>query len=118
MGSAERLPREERDRTPDPGAFPLPSPPGPRQIARGKGPRSGQGPLEALQVFPEGENRGRGARGMADIWGNARSPGRNASRATSDAVHSGPPPPRRAALAPAVHPPETLQCFLKSKHKT
>ena len=36
------------------------------------------------------------------------SPGWNASRVTPDAVHSSPPLPRRAALAPAVHPPETL----------
>ena len=55
MGVAERLPREERDRTPDPGAFPLPSPPGPRQIARGKGPqiwtRAPRGPPSG--VFPQ-----------------------------------------------------------------
>ena len=49
-----------------------------------------------------GEGRARGA----EIWGNARSPGWNASRGTPDAVHSALPPPRRAALAPAVHPPD------------
>ena len=63
----------------------------------------------ARGVFPEGENRGRGARAGDRDLGTSRSPGWNASRVTPDAVNSGPPPPRRAALAPAVHPPETLQ---------
>ena len=58
----------------------------------------------ARGVFPEGENRGRGARAGDRDLGTSRSPGWNASRVTPDAVNSGPPPPRRAALAPAVHP--------------
>ena len=43
-------------------------------------------------VFPEGENRGRGARAGAEIWENARSPGWKVSRGTPDAVHFAPPP--------------------------
>ena len=52
-----------------------------------------------------GEGRALGA----EIWGKSRSPGWKVSRGTPHAVHSSPPPPRRAALAPAVHPPDTLR---------
>ena len=62
----------------------------------GPHPRWMIGPVRE-ECVPEGEQRGRGARGGADIWGNARSPGWNASRGIPDAVNSGPPPPRRAA---------------------
>ena len=61
-----------------------------------------------VECFRRVKTGGRGARAGAEIWGNARSPGLNASRGTPDAVNSGPSPPRRAALAPAAHPPETL----------
>ena len=42
-------------------------------------------------------------------WGKSNSQDPYVSQVTPDAVPSAPPPPRRAALAPAVHPPETLQ---------
>ena len=51
------------------------------------------------------EIRGRGGRAGAEIWGKPRFPGPNASRYAPAAVHSGPPPPRRAALAPLPRPP-------------
>ena len=51
---------------------------------------------------------GAGGRAGAEIGGKAGSPDLYVSRGTPEAVNSGPPPPRRAALAPAVHPPETL----------
>ena len=59
------------------------------------------------RVKTGGEGRARGR-----YLGKSRSPGSNASRGTPDAVTSGPPPPRRAALAPAVHPAESLRCLL------
>ena len=57
------------------------------------------------------KTRGEGGARGAEIWGKASSPGWNASQITPDAVPSAPSsPPRRAALAPAVHPPPaTLQ---------
>ena len=45
-----------------------------------------------LAVFREGANRGRGGSAGAEIRGKARSPGQNVSRATPEAVNSGPPP--------------------------
>ena len=70
-------------------------------------------PLDrALECFRRGNSGGEGrARGQRS-GGKARSPGWNASRGTPDAVHSSPPAPRRAALAPTVHPPETLQSLV------
>ena len=67
-----------------------------------------QGPSPG--VIPEGEQAGQGGRAGTDIWGKSRSPGWNASRGTLDAVNSAPRPPRRAALAPLVLPPESLLC--------
>ena len=64
------------------------------------------------RVKTGGEGRARGA----EIWVNPRSPGWNASRVTPDAVHSSPPPPRRAALAPAVHPPDNTPVKLTFIH--
>ena len=57
-----------------------------------------------LSVIPEGGQAGRGG---AEIGGKARSPDPYVSRG-SPAVNSGPTPPRRAVLAPLVHPPESL----------
>ena len=55
-------------------------------------------------AIPEGGQAGRGGRAGAEIGEKARSQAPDVSRGTPDAVHSGPPSPRRAALAPAVHP--------------
>ena len=85
--------------------------PDPQEVTRAA-PQGGPG-----GVFPEGEIQGaRGARGGAEIGGNARSPGWNASRGTLEALHSGPPPPRRAALAPAVHPPRETKVTQERKN--
>ena len=67
-----------------------------------------------LELFPEGENRGRGARAGAEIWGNARSPGWNASRGTPEAVNSALPSPRGGPHSSLVHPPETLHLLRHS----
>ena len=44
----------------------------------------------------EGENRGRGGRAGAEIWGQAGSPGQSVSRGPPDAVPSAPPPRGRS----------------------
>ena len=56
------------------------------------------------RVNSGGEGRARGQRSGGKPGPRAGKP----PKAPPDAVNSGPPPPRRAALAPAVHPPETL----------
>ena len=99
-----------------PAARPRPRAPARRAaalaIAQSDGLSSSAG-LSILSVWREGlsmvcfrrvTNRGRGARGGADIGGNARSPGWNASRCTPDAVHSSPPPPEARRTRPRCSP--------------
>ena len=97
-----------------PAARPRPRAPARRAaalaIAQSDGLSSSAG-LSILSVWREGlsmvcfrrvTNRGRGARGGAEIGGNARSPGWNASRGTPDAVHSAPPPPEARRTRPPL----------------
>ena len=79
---------------------PSPPSPGPQPPAsRGVPPRAGVGAEGWKQI-----QGARGARGAAEIWGKAGSPGPHVSRDPPEAVHSAPPPPRRAVLAARFHP--------------
>ena len=72
----------------------------PRALLRG---------LHTKGVFPEGENRGRGARAGGRDLGKRQVPGlERLPRHPGRRAFQPPLPPRRAALAPAVHPPATL----------